>query len=151
MWLGAAGFFTCCRRNSARSHLPAWPVQEVWPHNVINLQEENNNDNVGARPRSQKNMLALRAAWLYEGKGMDFDPDNDRINDCIIDHIKTCFLGLFTTTKTMLLALLRELGRLCYTALGITLSMDTGVNIARTHKVKKLCGGKLRKFLNSLL
>ena len=88
---------------------------------------------------------------LYEGKGMDFDPDNDRINDCIIDHIKTCFLGLFTTTKTMLLALLRELGRLCYTALGITLSMDTDVNIARTHEVKKLCGGKLRKFLNSLL
>ena len=88
---------------------------------------------------------------LYEGKGMDFDPDNDRINDNIIDPIKTSFLGLFTTTKTMLLALLRELGLLCHTALGITLSMDTGVNIARTHKVKKLCGGKLRKFLNSLL
>ena len=88
---------------------------------------------------------------LYEGKGMDFDPDNDRINDSSIDDIKTFFLGLFTTTKTMLLALLRELGLLCHTALGITLSMDTGVNIARTHKVKKLCGGKLRKFLNSLL
>lgn len=28
---------------------------------------------------------------LYEGKGMDFNPDNDRINESIIDHIKTCF------------------------------------------------------------
>ena len=88
---------------------------------------------------------------LYEGKGMDFDPDNDRINDSSIDDIKTSFLGLFTTTKTMLLALLRELGLLCHTALGITLSIDTGVNIAKTKKVKKLCRGKLRKFLNSLL
>ena len=88
---------------------------------------------------------------LYEGKGMDFDPDNDRINDSSIDDIKTFFLGLFTTTKTMLLALLRELGLLCHTALGITLSIDTGVNIAKTNKVKKLCSGKLRKFLNSLL
>ena len=56
---------------------------------------------------------------LYEGKGMDFDPDNDRINDSIIDHLKTCFLAPFTTTKTMLLAFLRELGLLCHTALGL--------------------------------
>ena len=82
---------------------------------------------------------------------MDFDPDNDRINDSSIDDIKTSFLGLFTTTKTMLLALLRELGLLCHTALGITLSIDTGVNIAKTNKVKKFCSGKLRTFLNSLL
>ena len=40
-------------------------------HNVINLQGENDNDNVGARPGSHKNMLARRAALgcLHQGLG----------------------------------------------------------------------------------
>lgn len=29
---------------------------------------------------------------LHEGKGQDFGPNNDKINDQVIDHVKTCFM-----------------------------------------------------------
>ena len=67
---------------------------------------------------------------LYEGKGKDFGPNNDKINDQVIDHIHMHF----TRTKITLLALWRESMLLFHTASGTTATADTSINIARTQK-----------------
>ena len=50
------------------------------------------------------------AKALYEGKGKDFGANNDRINDQIIEHIKTCFSYAVYQNKNNPIGIMKGIG-----------------------------------------
>ena len=97
---------------------------------------------------------------LFEGKGMDFGPDNDRINDSIIDHIKTCFCYALHQNKNNVAGIIEGIGAIVPHSFGdhskcglwCKHSKDPeGYRHSTLPGGRNLRGEKLRKFLNSLL
>ena len=47
---------------------------------------------------------------LYEGRGKDFGPNNDKISDPVIDHIKTCFSYAIYQNKNNVAGIVESIG-----------------------------------------
>ena len=97
---------------------------------------------------------------LYEGKGKDFGPNNDKINDHVIDHIKTCFSYALYQNKNNVAGIVEGIGAIVPHSFGDHNNCGHWCKYSKDpegYKHSTLPGGRdlrgdgLKRFLNDVL